>query len=193
MGLGIFDDRLGKPALSVGTGGIALAIDERPIVLDQALEGFPREVQPVEKGIAALEPRDDAKRLGIVVEPAMGLHEAIEFALAGMAEGRVAEIMGKRQGLGQILIEPERSCDRARHLGDLKRMAEPRPVVIAIVVNEYLGFVLQPAEGRGVNDAVAIASEGAAWRTFGLGHQPATAVAGPRCVNCLGPIHPTHR
>ena len=59
------------------------------------------------------------ERLGIVVEAAMGRHQPIELALAGMAEGRVAEIMGEREGLGQILVEAERAGDRA---GDLRHL-----------------------------------------------------------------------
>ena len=45
--------------------------------------------------------------LGIVVEAAKAGHGGIERPLAGMAEGRMAEIVGERQRLGQILVEPQ--------------------------------------------------------------------------------------
>ena len=74
-------------------------------MLDQALDRFPGQVQAVESRIAALEARDDAQRLRIVVEAAVALHQRIELALAGMAERGVAEVMGKRQRFRQILVE----------------------------------------------------------------------------------------
>jgi hypothetical protein len=38
-------------------------------------------------------------------------------------------------------------------------MGEARPVVVALVVDENLGLVLQPPEGGGMDDAVAVALE----------------------------------
>ena len=96
------------------------------VVLDQALERLPGEIEPVEGGIAALEPGHDPERLGIVVEAAIGRHQPIELALAGMAERRVAEIMGERDGLGQILVEPEHAGDRAGDLRHFDRMCVSR-------------------------------------------------------------------
>ena len=119
VNLGIFDDGLGQSLFAVGTMRIALGVDQRPVVLDQALERFPGQVQPVEVRIAPLQPGHDAQRLGVVVEAAVRRHQAVEFALAGMAEGRVAEVMGQGQRLGQILVEPERARDGA---GDLRHL-----------------------------------------------------------------------
>jgi hypothetical protein len=39
-------------------------------------------------------------------------------------------------------------------------MSEPCPVVFTFHGDEYLGLIAQPAVGRGVNDSVAVASEG---------------------------------
>ena len=85
-------------------------------MLDQALERLPGEIEPVESGVAPLEPGDDAQRLGVVVEAAERRHAVVERVLAGMAEGRVAEVVRQRQRLGEILVEPERAGERA---GDL--------------------------------------------------------------------------
>ena len=46
---------------------------------------------------------------------------------------------------------------RARDLGDLDRMGEARAVIIALVLDEDLGLVLEAAEGGGMDDAVAVA------------------------------------
>ena len=89
-----------------------------------------------------------------------------------MAEGRVAEVMGKGQGLGQVLVKTERAGDGAGHLRHLDRVGQPRPVVISLVIDEDLRLVLQAAEGRGMDDPVPVAREGRARRRVRLRHQP---------------------
>ena len=69
-------------------------------------------LRPSNAGVAALQRRHDAQRLGVVVEAAEVRQARIERALAGMAERRVAEIMGERQRLGEVLVEPERAGER---------------------------------------------------------------------------------
>ena len=84
---------------------------------------------------------------------------AVERALAGMAERRMAEVVGKRQRLAQILVEPERARERAGDLRDFQRMGEPGAVVVAFVEDEHLGLVGKPAERGRMDDAVAVAAE----------------------------------
>ena len=94
----------------------AAVLEQRAVVLDRALERLPGEVEPVELGIALLELGQDAQRLGIVVEAAERLHRRVQRLLAGMAERRVAEIVGQRHRLAEILVEPQgrgRSCGRS--------------------------------------------------------------------------------
>jgi hypothetical protein len=59
-----------------------------------------------------------------VVEAAAGLEAAVERPLAGMTEGRVTEVMGERQRLGEILVEAERAGERAGDLGDFERVGQ---------------------------------------------------------------------
>src|SRR5262249_43126198 len=109
----------------------------------------------------------------------------IKRAFAGMAERRMAKIVSQRQRLGQIFVKPQPPRQRARDLRDFKRVGEPRPVMIALVENENLGFVLQSAEGGGMDDAVAIAAKSAAALARRFGMKPAAAavrVAGIRCA-----------
>ena len=103
-------------------------------MLDEALERLPGEVEPVERGVAPLQPRHDPQRLGVVVEAAEGRHAVVERVLAGMAEGRVAEVVGERQRLGQILVEAERAGERAGDLADLDRVGQAGAVMVALVV-----------------------------------------------------------
>src|SRR6516165_3823782 len=95
-----------------------------------------------------------------------------------MAEGRVAEIVGERERLGQVLIKPKPSRHRAGDLGHLEAMGESRAVVIALVIDENLRLVVQPPEGSGMQDAVAVAGEGRAGRARWLRHKPPAALAG---------------
>ena len=53
--------------LAIGPGKRRL---ERAVVLDQPLERFPGQVQPVEIGVAMLQLRDQPQRMGVVVEAA---------------------------------------------------------------------------------------------------------------------------
>ena len=89
-------------------------------MLDQAFERLPGQVEAVEVRIAALEAGHHREGLGIVVEPALGGEATIERALAGMTERRMAEVVGKRAGLGEVLVEAERPRERAGDLGRLR-------------------------------------------------------------------------
>jgi hypothetical protein len=57
-------------------------------------------------------------------------------------------------------------------------MGEASAVMIAFVIDENLGLVLEAAESRGVDDAVAIALKRRARWAFGLGHEAAAAFPG---------------
>ncbi len=132
---------------------------QRAVVLDQAFEALPGQVEAVEFGIAALQLGDDAQRLGVVVEAAIGQQHLVQRVLAGVAERRVAEIVDERHAFGEILVELQGARQRTGDLRHLDRMREPRAVMIAVLRDEDLRLVLQPAEGRRVDDAVAVALE----------------------------------
>ena len=150
---------VGRPAASISG----------PLCLARPSSVFPGEVEAVEAGIAALEAGDDGERLGIVVEPARGAEAGIERALAGMTERRMTEVVGQRAGLGEVLVEAQRTRQRAGDLGHLEGVGEPGAVMIALVVDEHLGLVGEPAERRGMDDPVAVAAEIAAGRARRLG------------------------
>src|SRR5947209_18958601 len=86
-----------------GDSRTADAREQRAIMLHQAFEHVPGEVEAIEAGVALLEPCDDPQRLGVMVETAVRRHRGREGILAGMAEGRVPEVMGERQRLGEIV------------------------------------------------------------------------------------------
>ena len=180
----IIEDRLRHRALQ----SRAFRVGQRAIVLDQPLQRLPGQVQPVELGIAALKPGDHAQRLGVVVEAAPAGHLLVERVLAGMAERRVAEIVDQRHRLGQVLVAAQRPRQRAGDLRHLDRMRQPRAVVVALMRDEDLRLVLEPAEGGGMDDAVAVALERRAGRAFDLVAEAAARLRGIAGIGRARPV-----
>ena len=110
-----------------------------------------------------------------MIEAAAGFEAAVERSLAGVTEWRVPEIMGQRQRLGQVLVEAERASERASDLGDFQGVSQPGAKMIAFVKHENLGLVGEPAEGGGVDDAVAVATERIAGWAHRLRMDPSAA------------------
>src|SRR3981081_4161653 len=96
-----------------------------------------------------------------MIEPAMVLEAEVERPLAGMPERRMAEVMGQRQGFGEVFVQAQLARQRARNLCDFQGVGQPGAVMIAFVEHEYLGLMLQPAKSGGMDHAVAIAPESA--------------------------------
>src|SRR5690606_31198016 len=120
------------------------------------------EVEAIKAGIGAFKARERAQRMAIMVEPAMRLHRCFQRMLSGMAERRMTDIVRKAEGLGQILVEPERASDAATDLCHFDAVGQPNAVMIAVGRNKYLRLVAQPAKGDRMDDAVAVALESVA-------------------------------
>ena len=103
-----------------------------------------------------------------MVEAAEAGHLPLQLLLAGVAERRMAEVVGERDGLGEIGVEAHRRGERAGDLRHLQRVGQPGAVLVALVGDEHLGLLLQAPERRGVDDAVAVAGEGRARAAVGL-------------------------
>jgi hypothetical protein len=143
-----------------------------------AFKGFPGEVQAVEFRVMAFQMGHDPDRLRVVIEPAIGRHRGGERVLPGMPEGGMAEIMGQRHGLGQVLVEAQRAGHGARDLRHLQRMGQAGAEIVALMLHEDLRLVLEPAKRGGMDDPVAVALERASGRRFPPRHAAATAWAG---------------
>ena len=107
---------------------------------------------------------------------------AVQRALAGVAERRMAQVVRQRQRLGQVLVERQHAGDGAGDLRHLEGVREAGAVVVALVEHEHLRLVGQAAERGGVHDAVAVALEGGAHGAGGLGVEPAGGRLGLGCV-----------
>ena len=97
--------------------------------------------------------------MGIVVEATGARHRTLQRVLAGMAERRVAEVVGEAERLRQVLVQAEGASDRAPDLRDLYAVGEADPVMIPVGRDEDLRLVTQPAKGDGMDDPVAVALE----------------------------------
>jgi len=99
-----------------------------------------------------------------------------------MAERRVAEIVSERDGFRKVLVEPQGPRNGARNLTSLERVREAVPEMIALVVDEDLGLVLEPPKSTRMHDPVAVALEGGAVRMIGLGVDSPLGLAATHCV-----------
>src|SRR3546814_4453027 len=81
----------------------------------------------------------------------------------------VAEIVGKRQRFGQILVELEAARQPAGDLRHLDAMRQPGTIMVALGCDEDLGLVLESAKGRRMDDPIPIALE-AGSRQIGRAH-----------------------
>ncbi len=132
---------------------------------------------------------------GVVVATDVGR----ERLLAGMTARPVPTVVAQGDGLGQGQVESKGAGDGHGHLGHLERVGEAGALVVG-GEHEHLGLAGQPAEGGGVQDAVAIALEAGADRIGGLGSGPLSGAAGQGGAGreagrldsfTLGPIHRT--
>ena len=88
---------------------------------------------------------------------------------------QIARTLARALSLNEDLVETERPADRPRDLRHFERVGQPRPVMIALVIDEDLRLVLQPPERRGMDDAVTVALKGTARAGFGFLVQAAAA------------------
>ena len=144
-------------------------------MFDDAFADFEGEIEAGEVEIAVFELLDDAQGVKVVVEAgAVGAHEFAELAFAGVAEGRMADIVDERESLGEFAVEAESGGNGARDLGDFKGMGQAVAEMIGVTCGEDLSLGFEAAKGARVDDAVAVAGVLGAIRMAKLGVSAAT-------------------
>ena len=123
------------------------------VVLD-AVAHLPGEVEPL---TAALEHLHHAAALHPVLKAA--LDELVQRVLARVPEGRMPQIVAHGNRLSQILVEPQRPRQCARHLRDLQRVGQACAVVVALRGDEHLRLALESPEGFAVQNPVPVPLE----------------------------------
>ena len=128
-------------------------------MLGKALQRFPAEVQAIEIRIRRFQPRQDAQRVRVVVEPAGVGQRGVQGILARVTEGRMAKIVSEAQRFGQVLVEPERARHCAADLRDFDAVGQADAEVIAVGCDEHLRLVAKSSESDRMDDPVAVALE----------------------------------
>ena len=104
-------------------------------MLEDAFAHLPRQIQPL---AGRFEQIDDAHRLLVVTKPLR--QQVAERLLARMAEWRVPQIVGQRDGFGEIVVEPQRTGNGTRDLRHLDAVCQARAEQVAFMVEEDLGL-----------------------------------------------------
>lgn len=155
-------------------------------MLHDALAHFKGEVQAIEANVAMLEVLDDAQRVLVVIEAApMGAHKFVKLALAGMAEGRMTDVVDQGQRFDKFGIEAQRGSDGTGNLRDFQGVGQAIAKVIGKPRGENLRFRFQAAKGAGMDDAVAVARVFTAVSVRRFREAPpegSSRVQGPRCI-----------
>src|SRR5882724_1756706 len=146
-------------------------------MLDDAFANFKSEIQAGKIEVTLFELLDDAQRVQIVIEKtAVRPHQFVELSLAGMPEGRMADIVDESKRFGELGVQAQRGSDGARDLRDFQRMRQPVAEVVGIARGENLRLGFEAPEGSRVNDAVAISRISAAVGMLRLRVAPSTGV-----------------
>ncbi len=100
-------------------------------VLDDAFADAKGEVEAAVSGVALLEVLADAESVKVVVEAqAVLLQALVEGAFAGVAEGRVADVVDECEGFGEVFVEAYGSGNIAGDLDDLDGVGEAAAEVV---------------------------------------------------------------
>ncbi len=153
-------------------------------MLEDALAGLEGEIEPGEFRVALLELVHHPQRLQVVLETTELAHALVERVLAGVTEGRVTEVVGEADGLGERLVQAQCAGHAARDLRDLEGVRQPRAVQVALVVDEDLGLVHEAPERGGVHDAVAVSLVLGAVARRRLRKAPAARGTLVLCIGC---------
>jgi hypothetical protein len=116
-------------------------------VLDDAFARFEAEIEAIKSGVALFQKIDDTQALQVVLEAAMRAHAGVQRVLAGMAEGRVSEVVGQRNGFDQVFVEMQGARHAAGDLRDFDAVRQAGAEEVALVVDENLRLVFEPAKG----------------------------------------------
>ena len=112
-------------------------------MFDNALAHLVAQIKPAKAGVTHFDPIHRPQALRVMIETAVRPHQIIQYPLTGMTKRRMPEVMGQRDGLGHIAVQAQRLGDRPGYLGGLDRMGQARPIVVALMIDENLGFIFE--------------------------------------------------
>jgi hypothetical protein len=133
-------------------------------VLDDTFAHGEGQIESAERRVPLFEPGDDPQSVQVVVEAETVLTQSfIESFFAGVAEGRMADVVREGESFGELGVEAEGSGDGAGDLGDFEGVGEPAAEVIGGELSgeagEDLRFSGKAAEGASVEDSGSVSRE----------------------------------
>ena len=136
-------------------------------MFDDSFADFESEIEPRKIQVALLKMFDDVERVQIVIEAlAEFAHAQVELLFAGVAEGRMADVVDERERFGEIGVEAESGGDGAGDLRDFEGVSEAVAKMVGEASSENLRFGFEPAEGSRMDHAIAVARVGIAIRMW---------------------------
>ena len=126
------------------------------LVAAQTVERLVGEVQPAKRGVWMLEVLDDTEGMGVVIETARIRHALFKRLFPRMTKRRVPQVMGQDDGLGQRFVGSKHGRKAAGDLSGLQGVCQSGAEMIVKRRREDLRLMLQAAEGRTLDDAVAV-------------------------------------
>jgi hypothetical protein len=130
-------------------------------VFDDSFADTESQIETTVSGVTLLEVLNDAKSVKIVIETtSMTAKATIQSPLPCVAEGRMADVVDKRKGFGEVFIQTERAGCHAGDLGDLDGVSKAAAKVVGCPAGEDLRLPREAAKGASLDDALPIALKG---------------------------------
>jgi hypothetical protein len=89
----------------------------------------------------------------------MTAEAAVQCALTGMPKWRMANVVNKRQRLGQIFVQPKRGGNGPGDLRDLNSVGKAAAKMVGGTTGKYLRLPCKAPEGTGLHNALAVTLE----------------------------------
>jgi hypothetical protein len=156
-------------------------------MLHDAFADFKGQIQAVEFDVTMFEVLHDAKRMQVVIKAAaVGAHQFVEFSFAGMAEGRVTDVVHEGERLYEFRVDAQGGGHCPGNLSDFERVGQPIAKVVGKARAEDLSFGFETPESAGMDDAVAVARVFAAVRMRRFRKPPAAGGCRVYCPRSAG-------
>jgi len=141
------------------------------------------EVQSVKAVITALKRGHYPVALAIVLKSPVSGKKSVQDGFSRMAERGMSEVMGQSHRFHQLYVKPQPFCQASCDLGDLHRMSQTGPVIVAFVVYKHLCLVLQLSKCLAMDDAIPVTLINAARIVIIFLIKPSPAVGIPHGIN----------
>ena len=83
-------------------------------------------------------------------------HQPIQNILPRVTKRWMTQVMRQSYSFRKVFIKLKGFTNRTGNLRDFKGVGKTSSVIIAFMVDEYLGFIFQPSECRCVDDSIAV-------------------------------------